>query len=292
MSETMLSISGSNYIKVVLKQLYAFEGMGIARLMFTFELVNKEQNSNGYPLWLGGRVEIQAAGGNRQYVGRLESEQGRLVNVGRFGQETSAQLTLDMTGPQLWLMDESRANNGVRLFLGFSGHAQIDGQFVAIPGAPPLTHEISQSDWLELLRQTGLRRTVLLELDTPNALANPELTGALNYYQQALNRYGEGEWRLTVEAIRQSLAALVGKKAEDEDQASDITADISDAHGQARKGQFGFEPRRELVRKAAKLMADLAAHPESGVEIRKPDAYAALMIAGGLLHSFTTGVMP
>jgi hypothetical protein len=34
-------------------------------------------------------------------------------------------------------------------------------------------------------------------------------------------------------------------------------------------------------------MADLGAHPETP-ETRKPDAYAALMIAGGLLHSFTT----
>jgi hypothetical protein len=39
-------------------------------------------------------------------------------------------------------------------------------------------------------------------------------------------------------------------------------------------------------------MTDLAAHPETGVHIRKPDAYAALMIAGGLLHSFSTGVTP
>jgi hypothetical protein len=33
-------------------------------------------------------------------------------------------------------------------------------------------------------------------------------------------------------------------------------------------------------------MADLGAHPETA-ETRKPDVYAGLMIAGGLLHSFT-----
>ena len=100
----------------------------------------------------------------------------------------------------------------------------------------------------------------------------------------ALTRFGEGEWRICVESIRQSLAALVGKKAEDEDQESDV----KDAINAARKMQYqlGYEPRRELVRRAAKFMADLGAHPETA-ETRKPDAYAALMIAGGLLHSFT-----
>lgn len=54
----------------------------------------------------------------------------------------------------------------------------------------------------------------------------------------------------------------------------------------ARSEKLGYEPRRELVRRAAKFMADLGAHPEAG-ETRKPDAYAALMIAGGLLHGFS-----
>jgi hypothetical protein len=40
------------------------------------------------------------------------------------------------------------------------------------------------------------------------------------------------------------------------------------------------------VRKAAKFMADLGAHPETA-ETHKPDAYAALVIAGGLLHAST-----
>jgi hypothetical protein len=40
------------------------------------------------------------------------------------------------------------------------------------------------------------------------------------------------------------------------------------------------------VRRATKFMSDLGAHPEAG-ETRKADAYAAPMIAGGLLHAFT-----
>ncbi len=63
---------------------------------------------------------------------------------------------------------------------------------------------------------------------------------------------------------------------------------MKDAINTARKTQdrLGYEPRRELVRRAAKFMADLGVHPETA-ETRKPDAYAALMIAGDLLYSFT-----
>lgn len=291
MSEIWLAVSPSAQIKVVLKQQFAFQGMGLTRVLFTFELVNKDQSSNGYPLWLGGRVEVDARGGGRPYVGHLQPAGGQPINLGRFGQEMNTQLALELSGQQLWLIDANRTSGGVRLFLTFSGQAVLDGQFVAIPDAQPLTHDISQSDWLELVRQAGLRRTLLLELDTPDALTHPELTEALNYYSNAQNRYGEGDWRLTVEAVRQSLAALVGKKAEDEDGPSDIEDAVSAAYKQARGAKVGFAPRRELVRRAAKFMADLAAHPESG-HIEKPDAYAALMIAGGLLHSFATPSTP
>ena len=279
----MLGIAG-NYFRVVLKQLFAFPGMGVTRVLFTFELVNKEQASNGYPLWLGGRVEVLARGGSHPYVGHLRPSTAQPINLGGFGQETSTQLALELSGQQLWLIDENRVSGGVRFFVTFSGQVLIDGQFVAIPETQAVTHDISQSDWLELVRQTGLRRTLLLELDVPDALTQPALTESLNYYSLAQTRYSEGGWRETVECIRQSLAALVGKKPDDEDQETDVKDAISDAR--RKQNGLGYEPRRELVRRAAKFMADLGAHPETA-ETRKADAYAALMIAGGLLHSFT-----
>ena len=172
----------------------------------------------------------------------------------------------------------------VRIFLTFTGHAVIDGQYMAIQEMQQTQHDVNQSDWLELIQQAGLKQTIMLELEAPDPLAHPELAHAVDFYTQAHTRFGEGEWRLAVKSIRQSLAALVGKKADDEDQESDV----KDAISQVRKAQdrLGYEPRRELVRRAAKFMADLGAHPETA-ETRKSDAYAALMIAGGLLHTFT-----
>jgi hypothetical protein len=131
-----------------------------------------------------------------------------------------------------------------------------------------------------------IKWVLLLELEAPNPLAHPELSQALEYYAQAHNRYGEGEWRLAVESVRQTLAALVGKKADEEDSESDVENAIKTAYKQAHATKLGYERQRELVRQAMKFMADLGAHPEAG-ETRRVDAYAALMIAGGLLHAFT-----
>ena len=284
LSQVMLGISGNSYLKVALRTIQAFPGMGVARLMFTFELTNKDQNSTGYPMWLGGRVEAQERNGSRPYVGHLQPATAQPINVGRFGQEASAQVTLDLTDHQFRLIDEKRTNSTVRLFLTFTGHVVLDGQYVAVQEMQSLQCDINQSEWLELIRQAGLKQRIVLELEAPDPLANPELAEALNYYAQAQTRFGEGEWRLCVESIRQSLAMLVGKKPDEEDQESDV----KDAINAARKMQdrLGYESRRELVRRAAKFMADLGAHPETA-ETRKPDAYAGLLIAGGLLHSYS-----
>jgi hypothetical protein len=145
-----------------------------------------------------------------------------------------------------------------------------------------ISHDIGQSDWIAMLQEMGYRRRLLLELDPPDPQAYPDLAQAIDYFLQAQNRYSEGEWRLTVEALRQSLAALVGMKADDEEQPEDIQHALKDL----RKGEVGYEPRVELVRRAAKFMCDLGAHPEI-METRRHHAYAALMMVGGVLHAFT-----
>jgi hypothetical protein len=196
------------------------------------------------------------------------------------------QVTLDLTNHQFWLIDENRLGGAVRMFLTFTGHAVIDGQYVSVQDMQPLDYQINQSDWLDIVRQAGLKRVLLLELEAPDPTIHPELSQALEYYAQAQTRYGEGEWRLAVESVRQALAALVGQKADDEDQVSDIEDAVRAASKEARATRLGYEQRRELVRRAAKFMADLGAHPEAD-ETRRADAYAALMIAGGLFHAFT-----
>ncbi|MEY9963360.1 hypothetical protein ABIA33_001393 [Streptacidiphilus sp. MAP12-16] len=75
--------------------------------------------------------------------------------------------------------------------------------------------EISQSDWITILEQMRCRRILLLELDAPDGVKTPQVAKALDYYRRAEKHYQGGVWRLTVEGLRQSLAALVGKKAQE-----------------------------------------------------------------------------
>jgi hypothetical protein len=267
MSETMLGL-GNNYVRTVLQTIQAFVGVDVTRMMFTFELSNKDQNSAGYPLWLGGRVEVDFSGSSRRYAGQLQPSTAQPIGIGPRGTETGTQLTLDLTDRQLWLIDEKRVGGSVQLIITLTGHAIIDNQYVSAQESI-LNHRINQSEWLEIIRQASLKRVILLELEVPDPQVHPKLATALEFYSQAQSRYREGEWRQAVECVRQSLAALVGKNA----------------YKEARDVSVGYAPRRELVRRAAKFMADLGAHPEAA-ETRKPDAYAALMIAGGLLHAF------
>ncbi|GAA2340525.1 hypothetical protein [Streptomyces violaceusniger] len=88
-----------------------------------------------------------------------------------------------------------------------------------------------------------------------------------------------------MEALRQSLAALVGKKADDEHGTADVETAAKDLRKESNKTRVGYPPRVEQVRRALKFMADLGAHPEVA-ETTKTDAYSALLMVGGLLHGW------
>jgi len=152
-----------------------------------------------------------------------------------------------------------------------------------------MRHDIGQSDWLTMLERSGYQRHMLIELEVPDPQAHPELAAAIDYYyRQAQRRFSEGEWRLTVESLRQALASVVGKIAEEEDDESDVEGSLRTLRNESRANRVGYERRAELVRQAAKFMCDLGAHPEVA-ETHKQDAYAALVMVGGLLHAFTHG---
>ncbi|MFJ2196355.1 hypothetical protein [Streptomyces violaceusniger] len=90
---------------------------------------------------------------------------------------------------------------------------------------------------------------------------------------------------MTVEALRQTLAALVGKKADDEDEAADIAEAAKVLRKESMNTTLGYPPRAEQVRLALKFMCDLGAHPEVA-NTEKDNAYSALLMVGGLLHGW------
>ena len=95
----------------------------------------------------------------------------------------------------------------------------------------------------------------------------------------------EGRWRQCVEALRHCLAALVGKRAEDEDDLADVQAAIKDANRAKNSSIVGYNERSELVRRALKFYCDLGGHPEVA-ETQRSHAHSALVMTTGLLESF------
>lgn len=89
-----------------------------------------------------------------------------------------------------------------------------------------------------------------------------------------------------MESLRQSLASLVGKKADEEEQETDVAESLKDLRRESRNGQVGNQPRLEHVRQAAKFLCDLGAHPEADETLRR-HAYGSLLMVGGLLHAAT-----
>ncbi|MDQ1743919.1 MAG: hypothetical protein QOE23_2258, partial [Pseudonocardiales bacterium] len=106
------------------------------------------------------------------------------------------------------------------------------------------------------------------------------------FFAEAQRHYLEHEWRHTVESLRQALAAVVGRKAEDEDTEDTLRAGIKELRRAAGARNVGYLARYEPVRAALKFLCDLGAHPEAG-ETSKNDAYAALLMVAGILHGLT-----
>lgn len=284
MSETWLSVDGSPSVKVVLKQIGPYRGVGVTRLLFTFEVTCKQSASVGSQLWLGGRVEIQNLPANvRLYLASFLPPTQPVV-LPQLGSDATLQISLDVSERQVQLIEDNRTA-GVEVSICLSGYGTKDGQHLVVPEGQ-IYHDIGQSEWITLLGRIGYRRPLLLELEPPDPQAHPELAQAIDFYLQAQHRYQEGEWRTTVENLRQVLASLVGKKADDEEQEVEVQTSIKALRNEARSVQVAYEPRLELVRQAAKFMCDLGAHPEVA-ETRRHHAYGALVLTGGLLHAFT-----
>jgi hypothetical protein len=184
---------------------------------------------------------------------------------------------------QLQVIEDFRST-GVKLHLDLSGHSFQDGEAEPFWGCQ-IDHEVRQSDWTVLMETMGYKRLLLIELDAPDAQRSPAMADAVSYFKQAEKHYAEHEWRLTVESLRQCLAALVGERPEDEDKEADVLAAVKTLKNQAHEERVGYDRRYEPVRRALKFLCDLSAHPEVA-ETRKHDAYAGLVMAVGLLHGF------
>ena len=284
MSEIWLTVgSTKGAVKAVIKNINVRRGLDVGRWIFTFELTTKQQPVAGSPLWLGGRLEVQQEPGRvTPYLGTF-LPQLQPVILPPLGTEQTLQLAVEVSQHQLELIEEGRTGGDLRLEIYLSGYVVQDGQYAQVSDAQ-VSHQIGQSDWLALLQRVGYRRFLLLELEAPDPQAHPFLAESIRYYAQAQRRYQDGEWRSAVESLRQSLASLVGRKADEEESEAEVSEALKALRKESWNGQVGYEARLEHVRQAAKFLCDLGAHPQADETLRQ-HAYAALLIVGGLLHA-------
>lgn len=283
MGEIWVTMGGTNNAaRLELKSVHGTSGLGVMQLRFQFEASCRHDASAQRPMWLEGKVHAVGLGTSSGYLGRLAVESSP-VTLHSLAATATFVLVADLDHRQVQIIEEHRTG-GVKFNLEVTGTAMTDGNLERI-GVGTIEHEVNQSNWVAILEQMQYRRLLLIELDAPGSGRSTEFAAALDYYRDAEQQYIKQEWRLTVEALRQTLAALVGKKAEDEDGAADVAAAAKALRKESREVNTGYPPRAEQVRLALKFMCDLGAHPEAA-ETTKADAHSALLMVGGLLHGW------
>jgi hypothetical protein len=271
-----------NAVRLSIRQVSARRGVGTYLLMFAVEAAAIKPAVSGLQFWLSGDLSVGGAGGG--YISRVVAA-NEPITLGEPGGNQHLALQAQIDPVQIVTIEEARTA-GVDLTMDLEGHWQTSDQAERIMGVR-FEHPVSQSEWLNLLEQVGYKRSLLLELAMPPATQSPEWRAAFDYFQQAEVRYHEHDWRQSVEALRQCLAALVAQP----DDVEDTDAEIAGALKQARQTAMstalsGYGSRFELLRRALKFATDLAAHPEAG-ETTRQDAHATYVMTAGLLAWFT-----
>ena len=281
MSEAWISLnSETSAARLMFKSLTARRAVGLGQLYLTVEVSSRAEIADGEPLWVGGTAEVKNLGVASGHLGNLRTQIQPITLPGRGGSHNITFLC-DVTHTQLQIVEEHRTGP-VTLSFDFSGNWLIDGSPVPFWGAQ-FDHEVTQSDWITILDQIGYRRIFLLEFDVPGPQGLSTHSLAMEHFQGAQERYLEQDWRRTVESLRQCLAALVGKKAEDEDEESDVRSALKDLQKDSRSRDIAYLERYEPVRQALKFLCDLGAHPEVA-ETQRRHAHASLLMVAGLLQ--------
>ena len=282
MSEAWLNLGAqSSCAKVVVKSVSGRRGLGHAQLTFNMEVTAKDEIARDCPLWFHGRVELLAGDVGLPLTSLSVMDHPPILRG--YGNEVQFTVTADVDDRQVQLIEDNRAGD-LRLRIWLPGHTFREGHDEPFY-VNSFDYTIPQSQWIAILEQVGFTRRFLIEVDAGNLQLQPALADAYTYYLEARTRYMHGQWRHTVESLRQCLAALVGKKPEDEDSAVDIATALKTTKAKAYSAEVGYSERFELVRQSAKFLCDLAAHPGSEETGRK-HAHAALVLIAGVMESY------
>lgn len=269
-------------IRVTVKQLYGSQGIGICQLNVILELTCRKPLAAVTPVWLEGTMSVSNLGSHSGYLAKLMCR-NLPITMHSVGVNKDLAFSADISSIQVQTIEEYRTNS-VLFNFDFSGFCLINGSPEQIWGVQ-FEYEVNQSDWIALLDRVGYHRILLFELDAPDEKRSPEQATALRYFAEARKHYLEQEWRLTVESLRQTLSALVGKKPEEEEGEQELPPTLKELKKQVTLRKVGYQERYEPIRATLKFLSDLGAHPETE-ETRKQQAYSALLMVAGLLHGW------
>lgn len=283
MTETWVSIFGTNALAIEAGAVSVRPGLGRHQLCVALAVRPTDPAAYDQMISVGGRVEATNLSGRGGYLGTAHRSQSlRLFANGKLNLD----LLVDLEPGQIEAI-EMRRNGGFGLRMQLEVRAGRADSGTEVGATSMLDHQVSRETWLQILEQTDYRKTMVLELGVPDSSVVPALSEALRYFADAQRWQLEGENRLTVESLRQSLAALVGKPVDEEDDAEDLTGSLKTARSLTRAGAVAYQSRFELTRQALKFLTDLGAHPEVA-ETRPAEARSTLAMVAGLLQWYTT----
>ncbi len=253
MNETLVHIGTQpGAVRLVVTQVTGAQGVGLARLMFNIEITTKHSLAKGCPLLFNARLEVLGLGGpDRAMPFAALKLLDRVPVVQDVGAHDAITLVADIDDRQLQIMEEHR-DGAQRFRLWLPGMTFREGRHEPFY-ATNVDYTVSQSDWIAILEQVGYTRRFLVELELPNPQSNPKLAEAIGYFGEARRRYMQGEWRHCVESLRQCVAAIVGKKPDDEDELSDVQAALKEARNSKASERIGYERRGELIHQTLKF---------------------------------------
>jgi hypothetical protein len=272
MNETWVIIFGTNALEITAGQLGVRAGLGRHQLVVPIEVRPMDEAAYGHSFSFLGSVSASGLSGGGGYLGSFhETAPQRLSANGKLRQELCA----DIEPRQIEEIERRREGN-------FSLELNIEVK--AEEGANRATaliqdHAVPREAWIAILEQIKYQRTILLEIRSPDLQAAPHLAKAVGFFNDAQRRLLEGDPRAVVEALRQSLAALVDQDPDDESSAESLNAALKAAR--VEKGPY-FD-RYELVRSNLKFLTDLAAHPDSG-RTGPVEARSTVTMVAGLLQ--------
>lgn len=286
MIDDVVHLPNGVQIRLTLEDVGVTPGLGKHRLYVQTRLAPASNEADGAALVITGDVSVENLAGGGGYVGQIIPTVPETI---RRDIPRQIMLTSELSDQQIRGIEATRtAPDGsfnLRLALRVS---TTDGAEVLSGSVSAQPVRISRETWLKILEQIGFRKTLIIELPVPEAATKPELTSALKFYQQAQSRFGAGDFRGTAESLRQCLAAIVGKKGEEEQDAVAVLAELRAAQKRTRSDRVEYTERLELVRASMKFAADLGAHPEVADTFRM-DALAQLHMTAGLIQWFVQG---